>query len=59
MTERQSTKHEEYPELTREELEAQHAEELPERHALSVLRVPFLGNPPVEAAEPDLPDGQL
>jgi hypothetical protein len=28
------------------------AEELPQRHALSVLRVPFLGGPPVESTEP-------
>jgi hypothetical protein len=41
--------------LTREELESLHAEELPQREALSVLRVPFLGAAPVEAAEP-LPD---
>jgi hypothetical protein len=48
-------------ELTQEELESQHAEELPQREALSVLRVPFLGAAPVESAEPvpdepELPD---
>ena len=43
-------------ELTQEELESLHAEELPQREALSVLRVPFLGAAPVEPAEPELPD---
>lgn len=48
--------------LTQEELDELQAEELPQRHALSVLRVPFLGGPPVEATEPvepsesELPD---
>jgi hypothetical protein len=48
-------------ELTQEELESQYAEELPQREALSVLRVPFLGAGPIESAEPvpdepELPD---
>jgi hypothetical protein len=48
--------------LTQEELDELQAEELPQRHALSVLRVPFLGGPAVEATEPveptesELPD---
>ena len=53
---------EERQNLTPEELEAQEAEELPQREAMSVLRVPFLGNAPVESAdaveptESELPD---
>jgi hypothetical protein len=43
-------------ELTPEEMDELHAEELPTREALSVLRVPFLSNVPVEASETDLPE---
>jgi hypothetical protein len=51
-----SEKHQQSEELTQEELEELLAEELPQREALSVLRVPFLGaGPPLEATE-DLPD---
>jgi hypothetical protein len=47
---------EQHPEgLSQEELDALSAEELPQREALSVLRVPFLGTAPVEAADPELP----
>jgi hypothetical protein len=42
-------------ELSPEELESLLGEELPQREALSVLRVPFLGNAPVESVDPDLP----
>ena len=43
-------------ELTQEELDELQAEELPQREAMSVLRLPFLGaGPPLEATE-DLPD---
>jgi len=41
-----------YEPLTEEELEAQHAEKVPEREAMSVLRVPWLGaGLPVEPPE--------
>ena len=41
-------------ELSQEEMDKLHAEELPQREALSVLRVPFLGTAePVEAVEPE------
>lgn len=43
-------------ELSQEELDSLHAEELPQREALSVLRVPFLGVAPVEPEEAELPD---
>jgi hypothetical protein len=43
-------------ELTQEELDSLLAEELPQREAMSVLRVPFLGGAPVEPEEADLPD---
>lgn len=43
-------------ELSQEELDSLHAEELPQREALSVLRVPFLGAAPVEPEEAELPD---
>jgi hypothetical protein len=49
-------------ELSQEELDSLLAEELPQREAMSVLRVPFLGNAPVESAdaveptESELPD---
>jgi hypothetical protein len=49
-------------ELSQEELDSLLGEELPQREALSVLRVPFLGNAPVESAdaveptEPVVPD---
>jgi len=44
-------------ELSQEELDSLLGEELPQREAMSVLRVPFLGNAPVESADPDvLPD---
>lgn len=42
-------------ELSQEEIKALLAEELPQREALSVLRVPFLGNAPVESVD-ELPD---
>ena len=46
-----------YEPLTEEELEAQHAEEVPEREAMSVLRVPWLGpGLPVEPPEAPPPD---
>jgi hypothetical protein len=41
-----------HDELTPEEVDELHAEELPTREALSVLRVPFLGTAaPVEAQD--------
>ena len=43
-------------ELTQEELDSLYAEALPEREAMSVLRVPFLSGAPVEPEEADLPD---
>ena len=44
-----------YEELTPEEVDELHAEELPQREAMSVLRVPFLGGPPtVEPPEAEL-----
>jgi hypothetical protein len=43
-------------ELTQEEMDALHAEELPKREVLSVLRVPFLGAAPIEPTEPELPE---
>jgi hypothetical protein len=43
-------------ELSQDELDSLLGEELPQREALSVLRVPFLGNAPVESAEPIEPD---
>jgi hypothetical protein len=43
-------------EVTQEELEELNAEELPQREALSVLRVPFLHSAPAEAAPPATPD---
>jgi hypothetical protein len=45
-------KRQQLDELSQEELDELQAEELPQRHALSVLRVPFLGGPPVESTEP-------
>jgi hypothetical protein len=47
-----------HDELTQEEVNELHAEELPTREALSVLRVPFLGGAPQlepEDAEIDVP----
>jgi hypothetical protein len=46
--------HEQYEELTQEELEALDAEELPNREALSVIG-PLPGNPGSDAAS-DLPE---
>jgi hypothetical protein len=43
-------------ELSQEELDSLLGEELPQREAMSVLRVPFLGAAPVEPEEADLPD---
>jgi len=43
-------------ELTREEVDELHAEELPTREALSVLRVPFLGTASIEPADAELPE---
>ena len=43
-------------ELSQEEIESLHAEELPQREAMSVLRVPFLGAAPVDADEAELLD---
>ena len=44
-----------HDELTPEEVDELHAEELPQREAMSVLRVPFLGGgPPVEPPEAEL-----
>jgi hypothetical protein len=45
-------------ELSQEELASLYAEALPEREAMSVLRVPFLTGAPVDAddALPDAPD---
>ena len=37
-------------ELSQEEIDALLGEELPQREALSVLRVPFLGTAPAESA---------
>jgi hypothetical protein len=42
--------------LSQEELDSLYAEELPQREAMSVLRVPFLGNAPVEPEDAELPD---
>ena len=45
-----------HDELTPDEVDELHAEELPQREAMSILRVPFLGGgPPVEASEAELP----
>jgi hypothetical protein len=43
-------------ELSQDELDSLHAEELPQREAMSVLRVPFLGVAPVEPDDAELPD---
>jgi hypothetical protein len=43
-------------ELSQEELDSLHAEELPQREAMSVLRIPFLSGAPVEPEEADLPN---
>ena len=53
-----STEHE-YEPLTDEELESQHAEEIPEREAMSVLGLPVVGpggGIPIEPPEPPLDD---
>jgi hypothetical protein len=42
--------------LSQEELDSLHAEELPQREAMSVLRIPFLSGAPVGPEEADLPD---
>jgi len=52
-------KEQEYEPLTEEELEAQHAEEIPEREAMSVLGLPAPGvGPgfPIEPPEQPAPD---
>jgi hypothetical protein len=47
-------------ELTPEEMEALQAEELPQREAMSVLRVPFLGPaPPVDPTDVEPTDSEL
>jgi hypothetical protein len=58
-----SEEHQQPDELTQEEMDELQAEELPQRHVLSVLRVPFLGagqpvesTEPVEPTESELPD---
>jgi hypothetical protein len=43
-------------ELSQEELDSLYAEKLPQREAMSVLRVPFLGAAPVEPEDAELPD---
>jgi hypothetical protein len=43
-------------ELSQEELDSLLGEELPQREAMSVLRVPFLSGAPVEAEDAELPD---
>jgi hypothetical protein len=48
-------KEQEYEPLTDEELESQHAEEIPEREAMSVLGLPVVGpggGIPIEPPEP-------
>ena len=46
-------KEQEYEPLTEEELEAQHAEEIPEREAMSVLGLPVVGGTfPIDPPEP-------
>jgi hypothetical protein len=55
MTTAQRT-HERQDELTQEELDSLYGEALPEREAMSVLRIPFLSGAPVEPEEADLPD---
>ena len=50
-----SEKQPEYEPLSDEELEAQHAEEIPEREAMSVLGLPVAGpgsGVPIEPPEP-------
>ena len=50
-----SERHPEYEPLSDEELEAQHAEEIPEREAMSVLGLPVVGpggGVPIEPPEP-------
>ena len=52
-------KEQEYEPLTDEELEAQHAEEIPEREAMSVLGLPATGlggGIPIEPPEPPATD---
>ena len=52
-------KEQEYEPLTEEELEAQLAEEIPEREAMSVLGLPVTGlggGIPIEPPEPPLAD---
>ena len=47
-------------ELTPEEMEALQAEELPQREAMSVLRVPFLSAaPPVDPTDVEPTDSEL
>jgi hypothetical protein len=49
------SKEQEYEPLTDEELEAQHAEEIPEREAMSVLGLPVVGPGgafPIDPPEP-------
>jgi hypothetical protein len=46
-----TNEHQRQDELTQEELDSLLAEELPQREAMSVLRVPFLSNVPVESAD--------
>jgi hypothetical protein len=53
------SKKQEYEPLTEEELEAQNAEEIPEREAMSVLGLPVVGpggGIPIEPPEPPAPD---
>jgi hypothetical protein len=52
-------KEQEYEPLTDEELEAQYAEEIPEREAMSVLGIPVVGpgaGIPIEPPEPPAAD---
>jgi hypothetical protein len=50
------TEERKHDELTQEELDSLLAEELPQREAMSVLRVPFLGNAPVDPEDAELPE---